>query len=202
LDYGNTPYSRRHRFLTTFLYELPFGRGKAFLNSSNPVVDRIIGGWVTTGIVMVQSGPFLTVGLSGLSDPSGTGYNLFGFNPFGRPDIVPGVDPYKGQSLSQWINPAAFVDPGSNIGRFGNAAEGSVVGPGTKAVGLALLKRIRLTESVRLEIGAQVSNLFNHPNYNPPNLQVGVAGFGQLNSLQSAEGSGPRAMQLTGRLNF
>lgn len=202
LDDGNVPFSRRHRFLATFLYELPFGKGKAFLNSGNPVVNRIIGGWVTSGIVLVQTGPFLTVGLSGASDPSGTGYNLFGFNPFGRPDIVPGVDPYAGQSLNQWINPAAFTDPGSNIGRFGNAAEGSVVGPSTKAVGLGLLKRIPLTEAVRLEFGAQVSNLFNHPNYNPPNLQVGVAGFGQLTSLQSAEGSGPRAMQVFGRINF
>jgi hypothetical protein len=49
----------------------------------------------------------------------------------------------------------------------------------------------------------QVANSFNHPNYNPPaTLTLGVAGFGQLTSMQSAEGAGPRQIQLTGRITF
>jgi hypothetical protein len=200
LDYGNTPWARRNRFLFTFLYELPFGQGKTFLNSSNLLVDRIVGGWMLSGITVFQSGPFMSV--TTLNDPSGTGYNLFN-GIGGRADVVGGANPYQGQSTQQWINPNAFADPANNIGRFGNSGAGSVVGPGTQNVSLALLKRISFTESTRLEIGAQVSNLANHPNFNPPStLSLGVPGFGALTSLQSAEGAGPRAMQLVGRFTF
>ena len=201
LDYGNVPFSRRNRFLLTFLYELPFGKGKPFLNSANPVMSRIVGGFVLSGVALFQSGPFLTV--STYNDPSGTGFNLL-FANGGRADSVKGADPYAGQSIQQWINPNAFAEPDNNIGRFGSSQNGSVQGPSTKAVSLSLLKRIALTESVRLEIGAQVSNVFNHPNYAPPgNLNTSVLdGFGTISALQNAEGAGPRQIQLTGRFTF
>jgi hypothetical protein len=199
LDYGNTPFARRHRVLATFLYELPFGKGKTFLNTDG-LLDRAVGGWELSGVALFQSGPFMSV--TTLNDPSGTGYNLFNSNG-GRADTVPGVDPYVGQSIQQWINPNAFASPANNIGRFGNSSSGSVVGPGTQSVSLSLLKRFSLTERIRAQIGMQVSNAFNHPNYAPPNsLTVGVAGFGQITQLQSAEGVGPRQIQWTGRLTF
>ena len=201
LDYGNTPFSRRNRFLATFFYELPFGKGKRFLNSLNPVVDRMVGGFVLSGVVLLQSGPFLTVSTD--NDPSGTGYNLL-FATGGRADTVKGVNPYQGQSIQQWINPAAFSDPANNIGRYGDSQNGAVQGPSTKAVSLSLLKRFSITESTRFEIGAQVSNAFNHPNYAPPgSLNTSVpAGFGQITAMQVAEGAGPRQIQLTGRFTF
>jgi len=199
LDYGNTNFDRRNRFLATFFYELPLGKGKTFLNNLNPVLDRIVGGFVLSGVALFQSGPFLNV--SSFNDPSGTGYNLL-FT--GRADTVPGVNPYAGQSINQWINPAAFVDPNNNIGRFGDSSNGNVQGPSTKAVSLSLLKRFVITESSRVEIGAQVANVFNHPNYSTPgNLNTSVpAGFGQITALQVAEGAGPRQIQLTGRFIF
>ncbi len=169
IDYGNVPFSRRNRFLATFLYELPFGKGKAFLNSANPVADKIIGGWVLSGVALFQSGPFMTVTINGSADPSGTGFPLLASSLIGnggRADTVPNVNPYQGQSLNQWINPNAFTTPADNIGRFGDSQQGAVQGPATKAVSLSLLKRIPLAESVRLEFGAQVSNVTNHPNYN------------------------------------
>lgn len=214
IDYGNNSYSRRNRFLATFLYELPIGKGKAFLNNGNAVVDRIVGGWVLSGLALFQTGPYMSVGVT--SDPSGTGFNLGSGGVFdgigGRADTVQGVSPTAGQSLNQWINPAAFADPcalcGLNgnpaaIGRFGDSGAGSLEGPGTQAVSLSLLKRIAFTERIRLEFGAQVSNVFNHPNYAPPgNLTLGVPGFGQITAMQNAEGAGPRQIQLTGRLTF
>jgi hypothetical protein len=200
LDYGNVPFSRRHRFLLTFLYELPFGKGKPFLASGNSIVSRLVGGWNLSGIMIWQSGPFMTV--STLNDPSGTGYNQLNYNG-GRADTVPGVNPYSGQSLNAWINQNAFVDPADDIGRFGDSQQGSVVGPGTVALSASLLKRIQIRESARVEIGAQVANLTNHPNYlAPPNLTLGVPGFGTITGMQSAEGGGPRAIQLTGRITF
>ena len=121
LDYGNVSFSHRHRFLATFLYELPVGKNRRFERNANGVLDRVIGGWEVAGVVVVQTGPYMTV-LAG-NDPSGTGFpELVGD---GRADVVSGISPYAGQSLSRWINPAAFVTPPDNIGRFGNEPVGS-----------------------------------------------------------------------------
>jgi len=202
LDYGNVPYARRNRVLASFLYELPFGKGRTFLNS-NLALDYVVGGWELSSVMLFQSGPFMSVAT--LNDPSGAGYNIFGalYGNGGRADTVPGVSPYAGQSINQWINPNAFVDPANNIGRFGDSGSGSIVGPGTQAVSLSLLKRFSFRERIRVVIGMQVSNAFNHPNYNPPgNLILGVPAFGQISSMQVAEGAGPRQIQLTARLTF
>ncbi len=199
LDYGNVNYTRRNRFLTTFVYELPFGKGKTFLNGSNGALDRMIGGWQLSGVLLFQTGPFMTVISPG--DPSGTGFNVLVADS--RADTVPGVNPYAGSSLSQWINPAAFSIPQNNIGRFGDSSVGSVVGPGTQSVSLSLIKTVALRETVRFQIGADAANLFNHPNYAAPtNLTLGTSGFASVTALQSAEGAGPRVLQLTARLNF
>jgi hypothetical protein len=200
IDYGNVNFTRRDRFLTTFLYELPFGKGKMLLNGANGFVDRVVNGWELGGVLLFQSGPFMTV--SQLNDPCGCGFNDFN-STGGRADTVPGVSPYTGQSISQWINPAAFSSPATAIGRFGDSEAGGVVGPGTNAVSMSLIKSIPIKESVRAQLGVQVANLFNHPNFAPPgNLTLGVAAFGTLTALQSAEGAGPRQIQLTGRITF
>jgi carboxypeptidase family protein len=199
LDYGNVNFTRRHRFLTTFLYELPFGKGKAFLNGGNGLVDRIVGGWQLGGVLLFQSGPFMTVLSAG--DPSGTGFDQLVGNS--RADTVAGVSPYANQSIGQWINPAAFATPVDNIGRFGSSAVGNVVGPGTQAVSMSLIKTVKFNERVHMQIGAEVANLFNHPNYaTPTNLTLGTSGFASLTSLQTVDAGGPRAIQLTGRINF
>jgi hypothetical protein len=213
LDYGNIPYIHRNRVLATFLYELPFGKGQAFLNN-NGFLSQVVGGWELSGVALFQTGPFMSVAVT--SDPSGTGFNDYGsLTGIGsRADTVPGVNPYAGQSINQWINPNAFADPCANcqtlpngvttaIGRFGDESSGSIVGPGTQAVSLSLLKRFTIKERIRTEIGLRVANAFNHANYAPPvNLTLGVAGFGQITSLQSAEGAGPRQLELTGRITF
>ena len=200
LDYGNVNFTRRNRFLTTFLYDLPFGKGKMLLNGSNGLVDRVVGGWGLAGVLLFQSGPFMTV--STLNDPCGCGFNEFN-STGGRADTVSGVSPYAGQSIGQWINPAAFANPANAIGRFGDSEAGDVVGPGTEAVSMSLIKSIPIKESVRAQVGVQVANLFNHPNFAPPgNLTLGVAAFGTLTALQSAEGAGPRQIQLTARITF
>ncbi len=150
------------------------------------------------------------------SDPSVTGFILGSGGAFtgigGRADTVPGVSPTAGQSLSQWINPAAFADPcalcGINgnpaaIGRFGDSLSGGVTGPGTQAVSLSLLKRFSFTERMYVEFGAQVANAFHHPNYAPPSsLTLGLAAFGTISAMQIAEGAAPRQIQLTGRFTF
>jgi hypothetical protein len=203
LDYGNVIYDRRHRFLTTYLYELPVGKGKKFLSNSNGFIDRVLGGWEVAGVVVIQSGPFLTP-YETSADPAGT--NQVNVTGFSRPDVVAGTSPYAhGQTSPNgplFLNPSGYTIPANNIGRFGNAPVGSIVGPGTRAVSMSLIKTVKFTESLRLQFGAEVANLLNHRNYQPPNMAVDTSGFGTLTGLQTAEGAGPRAMQLTARLSF
>lgn len=209
LDYGNVIYDRRHRFLTTFLYNLPLGKGKRFLGNASGVLNSVVSGWETGGVLLFQSGPFLTP-VQSSCDSAGT--NLINVSGAARADIVPGVPKYGSMSGSnpQYLNPLAFAVPGldqttgscSAIGRFGNAGVGSVVGPGTKAVSMSLIKSVPLTEKAKLQAGLEVSNLFNHRNLATPNMQVGTGSFGSINAVQTAEGAGPRIVEFTARISF
>lgn len=197
LDYGNVAFTRRQRFLTTFFYQTTSHFG-------NRALDQMATGWEVAGVLTFQTGPFLTVLVPG-ADPSGTNFANSYDNSTGasRPDLVPGVPIIpSGQNIHKWINPAAFATPPNNIGRFGNDPVGNVVGPGTQSVNLSMYRSFRLKEHLALRLGASSSNLFNHPNYGVPNLTLGTAPFGTINSLQSQEGVGPRAIQLGGRLTF
>jgi len=208
LDYGNVIFDRRHRFLATYLYELPFGKGKRFLNGASSGLDAIVGGWQWGGVLVFQSGPFLTP-VQVTNDSAGT--NIFATLGSDRADVVPGVSPYlHGTKDSNgnpiFLNVNAFAIPGGTsgnpIGRFGNASVGSVVGPGTSVVSMSLIKSVPIRESMRLQFGVEASNLFNQKNYQPPNMQIDSGAFGTVSGLQTAEGAGPRLLQLTARFNF
>ena len=199
LDYGRVPFTRNHRLIANFLYQTSGHTGNKYL-------DQLYGGWEIAGRMLFQTGPFVTVTAPG-TDPSGTNFdNSFdGGDP--RADIVSGVPVYpQNQNGSPrdrlWVNPAAFALPPDNIGRFGNSPVGSVVGPGTQVVSLSLYRTFSYKERISLRLGASASNLFNHPNYGIPNLSLGTPGFGTINGLQAAEDTGPRAIQLGGRITF
>jgi hypothetical protein len=200
IDYGNVAFTRRHRFQTTFLYELPVGRKGLLLKDSNKFVQGAFGGWQLSGVLLYQTGPFMTVVAPG-ADPMGVNFaNLIGAP---RADLVTGVPLYPtNQGVNAWINKAAFAIPQNNIGRPGSSPLSSVVGPGTQAVSLSLFKTFNITEGVRVQLGAAASNAFNHPNYAVPNLNYGTAPFGTITNVQSAEGSGPRQLQITSRVIF
>jgi hypothetical protein len=197
LDYGNVPYTRHQRFLATFLYETS-------RRSANHILDQVLTGWELAGVLTYQTGPFLTVLAPG-ADPSGTNFANSYDNSTGsaRADVVSGVSLVPtGQNIHQWINPAAFAIPQNNIGRFGDSPVGNVVGPGTQAIALSFYRTFRFKDRLALRLGAASSNVLNHPNYGSPSLSLGTAAFGTITSLQSAEGAGPRSIQLGGRLTF
>jgi hypothetical protein len=202
LDYGNVVYDRKNRFLTTALYDLPFGRHKKFLGGSGGFVNGLVGGWQVGGVFIWQSGPYLTP-YEETDDPAGT--NMVNVVGFTRPDRVPGVPIYThgtqdGNPLLLNVN--AFALPGSNIGRFGNASVGDVVGPGTVALSSSVVKGIVLREGLTLQFGISAANVLNHRNYEPPNMELDSSSYGETSELQSAEGTGPRTVQLTGRISF
>jgi len=202
LDYGNVIYDRRHRFLATGLYDLPLGHNKAFLAAGGRFVQSLVSDWQIGGVFIWQSGPFLTP-YEQSDDPAGT--NMVNVVGLTRPDRVVNAPLYARGSQDGnplFLNAAAFTLPGSNIGRFGNSAVGSVVGPGTVALSSSIIKAVTLSEGLKLQFGISAANLFNHRNYAPPNMQVDTTSYGESSELQSAEGTGPRNVQITARLSF
>jgi hypothetical protein len=210
LDYGNVVYDRRHRFMATYEYALPFGRGQQWLNGAG-ALNTLVGGWQLAGVTVLQSGPFLTPYQQSV-DPANT--NILVTVGQARTDQLTTVSPYAPhRTTSQWLNPNAFpyqnlaVNFGTpnqyGIGRFGNAPVGGVVGPGTDNFSLSLTKSIVIHEQTSFNFSAEGANIFNHRNYEPPNMQVDSSGeFGTITGLQTAEGAGPRSLELTGRFNF
>jgi hypothetical protein len=200
LDYGNVVYDRRHRFLVNYLYDLPFGRGQRWLNTDS-FVNELIGNWQLGGVTILQSGPFLTP-YEESTDPAGT--NILSTIGETRADIVPHQSLYaQHRTASQWFNTNAFSVPAANRGYFGTAGVGSVVGPGTDNFSMSLMKSFSLREQSKFQFGVEAANVFNHRNYEPPNMQAdSTAQFGTITGLQTAEGAGPRSLELTGRITF
>jgi TonB dependent receptor len=200
-DYGDVAFTRRHRFLTTFLWELPFGRGRRYLGGINSVANQVLGGWQMNGIVLFQSGPYLTPTFTG-TDPSGTGVLVRGVTTTQRPDRI-GNGNLSNPTIEAYFDRAAFVRPANNIGRFGNAGVGILRGPGTQVFSMTLAKQFFLTEKLQVRYEAAFANLFNHLNPDiPGTLNITSAAFGRITRTQTADQAGPRTIQMSLRLSF
>jgi len=199
-DYGPMPFTRRHRFVATFLYELPFGRGRTFGGSMGRSLDLLAGGWDLAGVVLAQSGPFLTPSFTG-GDPGGIGANVRGFTSTTRPDQV-GEGNIASPTVDRFFDRAAFVIPPNNIGRFGNAAVGSLIGPNTKVFSMTIGKNFPIAGSSRMRFEAAFSNLFDTENFGLPNRNVRSAQFGLITSTQTVDQAAPRTVQFSLRYAF
>jgi hypothetical protein len=206
LDYGNVAFDRRHRFLVTYLYNLPFGHGERWLNSG-ALLGKLVGDWQLGGVTILQSGPFLTP-FEATNDPAGT--NILTTVGQTRADLLAHKSLYPShRTVGEWldspvIDPAgsAYSIPAANRGTFGNASVGSVVGPGTQNFSMSLMKSLSLREQTRFQFSLEAANVLNHRNYEPPNMQVDSGNFGKIPALQTAEGAGPRSLEVAGRITF
>ena len=230
-DFGNVFGTRRHRWNTTMVYDIPFGRGKQFGGDMPRVLDALVGGWRISNIFLVQSGPFESPYFpSGQGDPSGTGSGLngtaAGFDGGHRsqhPDVVTGMSSVpSSQTRLHWVNPAAFACPGNPawtpgtacttgtgtgvapnpIGRFGNAQVGSVVGPGTVNLSTGVSKTFPITERIRFRMEGTFTNVLNHTNLGDPNMNVSSSSFGLITSSIGSDNGGARSGQVSARIDF
>ena len=217
VDYGNVSGTRRHRWLTTAIYELPFGKGKKFGSGMSRAADLAVGGWQLSNIFLWQSGPYLTAIIPpGYIDPSGTGSGDYLVYAAQRPDIIgnPNAGPH---SAGQWFNTAAFACPGQTtpyttacnvglgsapIGRYGNEALGSLVGPGTVSLSSGLAKTFQIAESVSMRFEATFTNVLNHTNLSDPNLDLTQPSFGVITSARGSDFGGNRTGQLSLKIQF
>ncbi len=223
-DYGNVSGTRRHRWLTTALYELPVGRGKHFGSGMNRFADLAVGGWQLSNIFLWQTGPFLTAYLpNGYIDPSGTGSGTSLGGASQRPDRIANGNSGS-HNRNQFFNNNAFACPGQNsyaslapvsgatpctvgigsapIGRFGTESVGDLVGPGTVSLSSGLSKTLAITERVRLRAEGTFTNVLNHTNLADPQLDISQANFGQITQSRGSDFGGNRTGQLSLRLEF
>jgi hypothetical protein len=198
-DYGNVEGTRRNRFLLTGLYQLPVGQGRTFLDTGG-WKNAALGGWELTTVTLLETGPWLTPGISDSYDQSNT--DVVNRGAYLRPDQV-STNLYRRQSHAQYFNLAAFSPTPAGAGRFGNAGVGILQGPGTAAVSLGLAKVFPVTERMRMRFESTFTNVLNHTNFAPPATQIDVpATFGVLSAPQTAENAGNRTGQLALRVEF
>ena len=161
---------RAHRWVTSYVYELPLGRGKTYLASMSRVAEGFFGGWSFAGITTLSSGRLVNLSVQG--NPSNTG------GP-DRPDAVHSWRLSRSErSLERWFDTTAFVPNAAYT--FGNAGRNLLEGPGTVNFDFAVYKYFRVAEGKRLQFRGEAFNLFNTPDFGVPNAQVGNRNLGQI----------------------
>jgi hypothetical protein len=203
LDYGNLSGTRRHRWLTSFVYEMPYGRGGLNRGSgAGRVLKLVAGGWQLSGILLYQTGQFFTPITGGSRDPSGTNVDSRAND---RPDYAGasyGNLEGSQRTLTRWWDRSQFVISPSNIARFGLVGPGQLIGPATTIVSGKLQKRFYVAEGRYFQLEGSAQNLPNHPNYAAPGRNISASSFGVISSTQSAEGAGSRSLQVGLRFAF
>ena len=104
--------------------------------------------------------------------------------------------------MDRYFDRSAFVIPANNIGRFGNAAVGSLVGPNTKVFSMTVGKNFPVAGTSRVRFEAAFSNLFDAENFAAPNRTVSSSQFGIITATQTVDQAGPRTVQFSLRYSF
>jgi hypothetical protein len=189
-------FDSRQRLTISYVYDLPMGKGRAFLGNLNSIASRVVSGWGINGITTFQRG--FPLGLT--ATPNNTGFNT-GL----RPNMVAGcnktIDGSAQSRLTQWFNTSCFTAPA--IYTFGNEArtDAQLRGPGIANFDFSIFKNTSITEKIGVEFRAEAFNLFNRVQFGTPNLAQTTAAnnlFGQITTQQNS----PRLMQLALRLRF
>ena len=185
-DRGLSDYDHRHRFVVSYLYDLPK------LTKANRFLRTVAGGWQLTGILSYMTGAPITI-LAG-QDQSRTANNSDHANYLGGPVYGPGA--CKNAPCVSYLVKSSFGLPA--LGTFGSVGKGSVHGPGFFNWDAGLFKEFALgSERVRAQFRAEFFNLLNHANFNNPNNSVTSGGFGTITGAQD-----PRIGQLGLKLLF
>ncbi len=211
-SYARLDFDRTHNFTESFVWELPFGKGKPWLQ--NGAARWIAGGWQLNGILSFMTGRPLTFGTNASANTPGSTFtpDLIGDVTFTH--LVAGTS-----GTATWFDTTGCVPvtsscflqnpPLGTTGRFGTAGRNNFNGPGLGNFDLSLFRRFEITERVKLEFRAESTNVTNSPAFGNPNTTLGDANFGRVTgtlagliSNQGVGGTGPRAINLGLKLTF
>jgi hypothetical protein len=229
-EYTQSNYDVRNRFTFNGNYQLPLGRGRAFMNHSE-LADLIAGGWSGSLTFVAQSGLPFTVGTSNISTAAGGSARAIQVaDPFasgGSPNSTnPSVTcPRQTRTLANWYNPCAFANPlpGNTIPNTGSTLttatyvtstaqamvllggrSNTIAGPGYERVNMSLFKNFTTWHEQYVSFRADVFNLFNHPSRaNPSNTSNGNTG-GNITGPLTLQSNVPdaRIFQISAKYEF
>lgn len=187
-DYGPSNADRRHLLSMSAIYQLPFGKGKQWLNHG--VYSYILGGFQFNAIGIAESGNPIVMQTGG--DPANIGNTQYNYD---RPNLI--GNPHVAHPTSQqWFNQAAFAQPAYS---YGTASRGILYNPGYQDADLSAFKNISVHEDWYLQLRVEAFNALNLIT------RGGVDGyltnnptFGQIHSI----GSTPRQLQFAAKFYF
>jgi hypothetical protein len=196
------------RFVASYVLDLPFGKGKKYLSGLNGFAGGAVSGWGLDGITTLQRGFPVKLSWGGSNALSGDGFGIGSL----RPDYVAGCD--KGRSgssvsrVTEWFNTACFTAPSglnsagvqNNPWTFGNEprVDASLRQQGIVNFDFAVFKRTTIYERLNIEFRTEFFNLFNHPQFGPPNGTLTSSTFGQVTNTVNL----PRLIQFGLKFNF
>jgi hypothetical protein len=200
-DWGPSALTPTRQGSVSASYELPFGKGKPWLNDVSRVENKFVSGWQLNAIGTFLSGfPFTPL----------VGSNRSGDGDTRNPDRVSLKPSFAGPIVTgdpnQWFNPAAFVVP--TAGTYGNLGRGTLRGPGLANVDASLFKNTAISEKTNLQFRVEVFNILNRSNFGPPNTTVFQVNTGAPPSVSPSAGlitttaTFPRQIQLGLKLLF
>ena len=186
-EFGPTSFDVKLLNVTSIVYDLPFGKGRTYMGSANPVVDAILGGWQFNSINTVNTGTPVNVyyAPSTANDVTGLSAEYRG-EAYERPNVSGSATGQStAQSLLTYFAGYTFTTPPANA-PFGNLGRNAFRAPGLEQWDLGISKNFRITEGMRLQFRSEFFNAANHTNFGLPNQTSTSSAFGTITTTYPA----------------
>jgi hypothetical protein len=204
-SYSRLDFDRTHNYVQSFIYDLPFGKGKPWLKSGPG--RWVLGDWQLSGVFSLMTGRPLTFGTTVSANTPGSSITP---DQTGEIKVLHGIAGPTGSTT--WFDTTPFKQPYDADGKtphFGNMGRNNFSGPGLGDLDLSVSRRFPITERIKGEFRAEGLNVTNTPAFANPNTTVGNVNFGKVTGTlaglianQSIGGTGPRNIQLVLKLTF
>ena len=185
-EWGREFYNVRHRWITTWVWEIPVGRGLRYMGDAPGAVDAILGGWRISGNLAANTGYFFTPTFSG-RDISNTNVTS------GRPDRICDGNLGDARTFQRDFDVSCFVRPAAGSGRFGNSGRAIIESRPWTGVSFGLFKYFTIKENWKIRLNGHFMNTLNHPKHGGRSgrigLDIGRANAGVLSSTDSSHSS-------------
>lgn len=194
-------FDRRHMFNQSYVWELPFGKGKRWTNSGPAAY--ILGGWQITGVLTAMTGTAMNISAPAATlNAPGNSNNPNYLGSGSLPSAKTVNFRATGRNLPTWFDTSVFGAPAANT--FGNIGRNAFTGPGFFNVDASLFRRFKIKERYTLELRGEAYNFTNTPQYPNPDGGFGNATFGQITNagIGSSADGGSRQIQIGMRLLF
>jgi hypothetical protein len=192
-DFAVSSQDIHQRFIMSYIYQIPFGRGRALGGNMSRLEDTFLGGWQVNGITTIQGGTPLQIGASN-SLSSFNFQTLYANTNFENASLHGDIH----QRLSKYFNTADFSQPAPFMLGNGPAYYNSLRAPGLNSTDLSFFKEFHPVERLTAQFRTEMFNAFNHVQFASPDTGVTDTTFGQITSQNNT----PRQIQFGLKLLF